>query len=515
MSHTTSPSSPIPPSQDVNQLLQDLNDPGNHSPSQSPSNITITPGQLDTLLRIIRHQQAATPQSVLPSVAGSRLSSSSLPDFHSLAKYEEIITKPICPAYDGLPDGLIPFLNRLDIRRQDESWYPITFLTVQQKSYDLLRHFTEVSEAAVLADAKSRWFSPTLQQDKFQITHQMYQACVLAKLLLASLTDDFSITIIHRIDSSYRNDGVVILWTICHNVHRSNIAFTETIKAKIRGMNLMDYDTIDKYLISIKDNLRLITTSDTSNKTKHNDLIIYIFNHLKQCTVTPFKQYISRLQVQYLEASLPDLTPVSLLQMAEDKIQVLRHADQWVKHEDPSLMALQAQLLQQKEDSHRTIQRLVAHVSRLAQRHPKRGHFDSNTAPSSRYPAWMIQPPAVGQHTQLMDNRLYTWCTKCRQGQGLWVCRHNTDTHVDGYVPQRQVRRRLSGHTPTAPRADSYRSPPSQPHGMLTQSPPSLPVPPPPVTAQLSILDYLDAYCDPEQATDESNNYFDTTEYSE
>ena len=238
MSHTTSPSSPIPPSQDVNQLLQDLNDPGNHSPSQSPSNITITPGQLDTLLRIIRHQQAATPQSVLPSVAGPRLSSSSLPDFHSLAKYEEIITKPICPAYDGLPDGLIPFLNRLDICRQDESWYPITFLTVQQKSYDLLRHFTEVSEAAVLADAKSRWFSPTLQQDKFQITHQTYQARVLAKLLLASLTDDFSITIIHRIDSSYRNDGVVILWTICHNVHRSNITFTETNKAKIRGMNL-------------------------------------------------------------------------------------------------------------------------------------------------------------------------------------------------------------------------------------------------------------------------------------
>jgi len=117
------------------------------------------------------------------------------------------------------------------------------------------------------------------------------------------------VTIIHRVNTAYRNDGVVILWTICNNVHRSNIAFTETIKATIRHMNLTDYDTIDKYLIGIKDNLSLITPSDSADQTKHNDLIIYIFGHLKQCTVTPFKQYISRLQVQYLEASLPDLTP--------------------------------------------------------------------------------------------------------------------------------------------------------------------------------------------------------------
>ncbi|MFN9983839.1 MAG: hypothetical protein ACK53Y_28190, partial [bacterium] len=111
---------------------------------------------------------------------------------------------------------MIPFLNRLDIRRQDESWYPVTFVTINTKTYDLLRHFTEIGESVILAEAKLRWSSPTLQQDKFAINHPTYQARVLAKLLLASLADEFSVTIIHRVGVQYRNDGVVILWTICN-----------------------------------------------------------------------------------------------------------------------------------------------------------------------------------------------------------------------------------------------------------------------------------------------------------
>jgi hypothetical protein len=80
-------------------------------------------------------------------------------------------------------------------------------------------------------------------------------------------------------------------------------------------MTLADFDTIDKYFINVKDSFSLITSSDAADATKHNDLIVYIFTHLKECSVAPFKHYISRLHVQYLEASLPDMTPVKLLQL--------------------------------------------------------------------------------------------------------------------------------------------------------------------------------------------------------
>jgi hypothetical protein len=170
-SPTTPPTSPLPQPQEINQLLQHLNTYGTTSPCQSQSNITITPDQLNTMLRLLKHQQANTTSLSIVTNPPFPMSTLCLPDYHSMAKYEEIITKPLRPTYDGSSDGLIPFLNRLDIRRQDESWFPVTFLIINAKTYDLLRHFTEIGKSVILAEAKLRWSSPTLQQDKFAINH--------------------------------------------------------------------------------------------------------------------------------------------------------------------------------------------------------------------------------------------------------------------------------------------------------------------------------------------------------
>jgi hypothetical protein len=73
-----------------------------------------------------------------------------------------------------------------DIRCQDESWYPVTFLTTSNKSYDLPSNFTEINESVIVAEAKLRWSLPMMFQDKLSIHHPTYHSRVLAKLLLAS-----------------------------------------------------------------------------------------------------------------------------------------------------------------------------------------------------------------------------------------------------------------------------------------------------------------------------------------
>jgi hypothetical protein len=56
---------------------------------------------------------------------------STLPHYYNNAKFEDIICCPIKPLCDGSPEKLVPFLNHLDIKQQDEGWYPITFLKIQ------------------------------------------------------------------------------------------------------------------------------------------------------------------------------------------------------------------------------------------------------------------------------------------------------------------------------------------------------------------------------------------------
>jgi hypothetical protein len=91
---------------------------------------------------------------------------------------------------------------------------------------------------------------------------------------------------------------------------------------------------------------------------------------------------------------------------------------------------------------------------------------------------------------------LYTWCTKCHNGQGLWVCRHNTETHVDGFQQDRDTKRHNEmvnhGHqTGLQQQGIPSNGPPQR--SLLTS---------PPFQGQLSFLDYLDNYL-PEEPQDD------------
>jgi len=249
----------------------------------------------------------------------------------------------------------------------------------------------------------------------------------------------------------YRNDGPYILWTICNHIHHNNIAFIETIKQRIHNTTLAQFDNnVLKYIMTIRDNLRLITTS--SQKDTHKDLLTYLFRQLTACTIEPFKQAMQNWHVDYLEAKTPDLSPTSLLKKADTKVQILQHAGHWTPQTNPEVMALKLALQAQRDQSDLLVKQLTAHVTRLV--------------------------------------RLYTWCTKCRQGQGLWVCKHNTETHIDGFQQDRDAKHRSDSSNHLQSFHPENQTPgPSQ----GARSGPA-PTPPQNYQGQLSFLDYLDSY---------------------
>jgi hypothetical protein len=225
--------------------------------------------------------------------------------------------------------------------------------------------------------------------------------------------------------------------------------------------------------------------------------LVYLFAQLQLCKVPLFKEAVDSWHIAYLEAKLPGLNPEKLLKMADDKIQVLKHVDQWKESDNVEIMALKLELQKQKQDSDIIIWNLVAHVSRIShahhfphnnmnQKHPLPNSTPSIPTHMPKYPPWMIIPPQHPMETKLVDRHLYTWCTKCRQGQGLWVCRHNTETHIDGFTNQHNQKRRLDRNG-----MGQVGSQLAQPSGYRHQHPTVRHSPPAP-TVQLSLLDYLD-----------------------
>lgn len=162
------------------------------------------------LTMLCRHLLPPTPHSSMRSPA-----TVILPEYYNNAKYEDIVCKPIKPLYDGILEHLVTFLNWLDLRRQDEGWYPIIFLTINGNVYDVNHHFAKLDESVMMHEATLCWTSSTVIKDKHTVDHPTYNARVLACLLLCSITDDFSLTINNKVPQHLCNDGPLLLWTMC------------------------------------------------------------------------------------------------------------------------------------------------------------------------------------------------------------------------------------------------------------------------------------------------------------
>jgi hypothetical protein len=72
-------------------------------------------------------------------------------------KDKQIACTGIKPLYDGSPQELIPTLNAIHIRSQNESWYRATFILQDGETLDLVRQFSKVKHNVVLNQARLLW----------------------------------------------------------------------------------------------------------------------------------------------------------------------------------------------------------------------------------------------------------------------------------------------------------------------------------------------------------------------
>jgi len=229
--------------------------------------LRFTPEQLSQLIVACSTPGNGTQHASLGSPTSTAVIAPSAPAYVTNAKYEEISCKPIKPSYDGTEADLMPFLLRLDIRRQDEAWSPATYVKINSKTFDLTTDFAHVTESHVTTIASNRWDAQTVDVDKHTLGHETYYACLLAKCLLASISPALALTLVNRIPSQYRNDGTYLLCTLCNNIYRNNIAFVESIREKIVSATVVQHNNdVEKYLLSIKNCLRMITSQSPSTK---------------------------------------------------------------------------------------------------------------------------------------------------------------------------------------------------------------------------------------------------------
>jgi len=216
------------------------------------------------------------------------------------------------------------------------------------------------------------------------------------------------------------------------------VAFVESIHEKIMTATLAQHNhDIEKYLIHVKNHLRMITSKSSSLKT-HRGLITYILRQLKQTTNQIFLRFVQDLHVSYQEGKLPKYNPLKLILDVEDKIRVLQHAEVWhyPEQNDSSAMALNVAPALTDQLKEFLANQITTEFKRLTQgaKVPgkdttKNGKFRGKTNNQD----WLYTPPANITDQKTVQNRTYSWCTKCNKGNGQWVITHTEETHLDDY----------------------------------------------------------------------------------
>ncbi len=203
----------------INELLQWIQENhDNDSSDRKRKYVHLSSDKFSVLMRCFQQQQEeishlvniATPE---PKVGANDDSSDSakqatphdlaktkINNYCNNAKLEDIICRLLQPIYAGEPDSLIPFLNRIDIFHQDESWSQATFVTINDTKINMTKHFSKVTEETMLDSAKTRWESPTIATNKITIDHPTYNTRCLSHIILVSVAEDLSLTIIGHTD---------------------------------------------------------------------------------------------------------------------------------------------------------------------------------------------------------------------------------------------------------------------------------------------------------------------------
>jgi hypothetical protein len=152
-----------------------------------------------------------------------------VPDVFDNVKYEQIACAGLKPHYDGSPQELMPTLNAIHIRRQNEAWYPATFILQDGKELDLIRHFSRVHVTTVLDQAKLLWDVPESMTQRHTHGTKTYNSRLFALFLTNSITPSFASLLHSQIDPKYCNDGPLLLLIMCLHIHRNHLPFVESV----------------------------------------------------------------------------------------------------------------------------------------------------------------------------------------------------------------------------------------------------------------------------------------------
>ncbi len=232
--------------------------------------------------------------------------------------------------------------------RSSALWWEATYITIHNKTYDILVDFTKIKESHTRTQAQECW-TPENQLKSLKQEHTtFFYSRILGNIITKSGTDEFYTTLQNYAVVELSNDGPLLLWLILTHFHTSTITYKEHIKDNIRTCSLSTNhnDDVQTYLIWLRHQIDILSSTNINEHDNNSDLIEPIFLQLLTTKSSRLKCIIEDWHLKYHNEER-SFTPLSLVDAADCKCKPLRCINQLDTEADPAITALHAKLKQQ------------------------------------------------------------------------------------------------------------------------------------------------------------------------
>jgi hypothetical protein len=332
--------------------------------------------------------------------------------------------------FESFKLNLIEKTNRMhsnDIMRADDNFGNLR---------DILREYTLLNDENIADAAELRWpvTEPTFtdQEEMDIFTDKQIKASVIGNYINESLTDNAKNQLradqnhfeVEDVDGNPYYDGPSYYWKIAELVDPDNGHLIENVRKQLRSLHIKDYGySVIKMLAEFKNLKRRI--AELGGTYDEDDQFLDFWDSLKTMKEKRFAQYVVFEKDAFRKLPRNRRGTVDSYIRDMTSKQVAMEADgEWNKMspEDAMVMAFVTMM---EDPNHKQSKPQGAKKQDDEDLSPE----ERQKRYEARIPDWKKIAPKEGEPTTIVKNgKTYHWCTKCRNGKGMWAL-HTTEEH--------------------------------------------------------------------------------------
>ena len=315
----------------------------------------------------------------------------------------------------------------------------IAIPTVAAAQY-LLRAYSQIPEADIRAAAIRRWpaadpaFATQYDMDVYCDTQ--LKANLLGIYLMNALTDtakrelrSFKDEYEFRCNGEVFIDGPYFFWFLSKRVDPDNGQLVSETKDQIRALHIKNFGYS---AISLMAEFKILATQigDLGGEYHDDEMFHDFWRSLLTMHEAEFKRFVKSERDTWWKMPKNNRTNLTnLIKTFTDKETSMSAEQEWNKMslQDAQVMALLTH-----------VEKLEEAYSTTTQTNPSESGKSDNKRKRDTYPKWKLNAPEDDKATTITrEDKTYHWCTKCRNGQGLWAL-HKTEEHKENFTKKQK-----------------------------------------------------------------------------